>query len=73
MDAMDSGLFGFQKYGYFVVRLYNGHRTHTAVNGRTPEPSPNETQSLQFTSYRLAAALPRTLSDTRSCVKMMCG
>jgi hypothetical protein len=29
MDAMDSELFGFRKYGYFVVGLFNRQRVHS--------------------------------------------
>jgi hypothetical protein len=51
MDAMDSELFGFRKYGYFVVGLFNGHRTHSGLEGRLPEPS-EARATLNFDSYR---------------------
>jgi hypothetical protein len=36
MDARDSGLSASPKYGYFVVGLYNGHRSHSGLKGKTP-------------------------------------
>jgi hypothetical protein len=39
MDAMGSGLFGFRKYGYFVVDLYNRFRVHTSLENQTPIPT----------------------------------
>jgi hypothetical protein len=50
MDAMDSELFGFRKYGYFVVGLFNRQRVHSVLGGRLPEPE--ETTTLNFNSYR---------------------
>src|SRR5215471_19758955 len=51
MDATDSGLFVSPKYGYFVVGLFNRHRTHSGLEGRLPEPcEPRAT--LNFAAYR---------------------
>ena len=38
MDAMDSELFGFRKYGYFVVGLFNRERVHSGWGGKLPDP-----------------------------------
>jgi hypothetical protein len=38
MDATDNELLETQYYGCCVVDFYNGHRTHAALDGRTPEP-----------------------------------
>jgi hypothetical protein len=51
MDAMGSGLFGFRKYGYFVVDLYNGYRAHTSLEGQTPIKTP-ESEGVNFKCYR---------------------
>jgi hypothetical protein len=51
MDAMDSELFGYRKYGYFVVGLFNRHRTHSGLEGRIPEPGEAQA-TLKFASYR---------------------
>jgi hypothetical protein len=51
MDAMDSELFGFRKYGYFVVGLFNRQRVHSGLGGRLPESEDTPTP-LKFDSYR---------------------
>ena len=51
MDARDSGLSVSPKYGYFVVGLFNGHRTHSGLEGRLPEPD-EARATLNFASYR---------------------
>jgi hypothetical protein len=51
MDAMDSELFGFRKYGYFVVGLFNRHRVHSGLGGGLPEPGEAKVP-LSFASYR---------------------
>jgi hypothetical protein len=51
MDAMGSGLFGFRKYVYFVVDLYNSYRTHAALKGQPPIESV-DCRGLNFKSYR---------------------
>ena len=38
MDATDNEL-GEAQYECCVVELYNGHRTHAGLDGRTPESS----------------------------------
>jgi hypothetical protein len=52
MDAMDSELFGFRKYGYFVVGLFNKHRVHSRLKGQRPDPEDAHAAPLNFTSYR---------------------
>jgi hypothetical protein len=53
MDAMGSGLFGFRKYGYFVVDLYNEHRAHAGICGKTPGDSGvTVCANLQFYRWR---------------------
>jgi hypothetical protein len=45
---MDSELSDFRKYGYFVVGLYNGYRSHAGLKGerhRLQRPNP-EAQTL---------------------------
>ena len=62
MDAMDNGLFAFRKYGYFVVDLFNGHRTHAGLDGRLPNPGGRHARDkLRFVS--VAEALSRALPD----------
>jgi hypothetical protein len=39
MGATDRGLLETQYYGCWVVDLYNGHRAHAGLKGRTPDPS----------------------------------
>jgi hypothetical protein len=51
MDAMDSELFGFRKYGYFVVGLFNHQRVHSGLEGRMPDAEVVRTP-LDFSSYR---------------------
>jgi hypothetical protein len=51
MDAMDSELFGFRKYGYFVVGLFNRQRVHSGLGGRRNEPDEAKVP-LDFASYR---------------------
>ena len=51
MDAMDSELFGFRKYGYFVVGLFNRQGVHSGLGGRLPEPGEAKLP-LDFASYR---------------------
>ena len=38
MDAMDSELFGFRKYVFFVVGLFNRQRVHSGLEGKLPDP-----------------------------------
>ena len=52
MDAMDNGLFAFRKYGYFVVDLFNRHRTHAGLEGRLPNPGDDGCASISLDSYR---------------------
>ena len=47
MDATDSGLFVFRKYGFFVVDLYNRHRAHESLEGQTPIETP-ESKGVNF-------------------------
>ena len=59
---MDNGLFVFRKYGYFVVDLFNGYRTHAGLEGRLPNPGDGGiTDKLRFVS--VAEALSRVLPD----------
>ena len=51
MDATDSGLFVFRKYGFFVVDLYNKHRTHASLNGQTPIETP-KSKGVDFEDYQ---------------------
>ena len=48
---MDSELFGFRKYGYFVVGLYNEYRTHSALNGKAPVDG-HHGKDIDLKSYR---------------------
>ena len=64
MDATDNELVETQYYGCCVVDLYNGHRAHAGLDGRTPEPSPDAAASGhdgQLVS--MAAALSWAVSD----------
>jgi hypothetical protein len=39
MGATDNELVEIQYYGCCVVDLYNSHRTHAGLDGRTPDSS----------------------------------
>jgi hypothetical protein len=51
MDARGSGLSASPKYGYFVVGLFNRHRTHWGVEGKLPDPEA-ALRPLKLDSYR---------------------
>jgi hypothetical protein len=51
MDAMDSELFGFRKYVFFVAGLFNRQRVHSGLEGRLPEPRESQVP-LNFASYQ---------------------
>jgi hypothetical protein len=53
MDATDNERVEAQYYGCCVVELYNGHRAHAALDGRTPDPSAGaDSARVSISKYR---------------------